>query len=327
MTRWNSAAAVKAISAAAFVGFASQAMSADVTWDRLLNAEMDPNNWVMYHKDFTGWHFSGLDQINTSNVSQLHVAWTHTPGSSKRGIQSFPLAVDGIVYYTSSAGAVWALNGATGAPIWHYQAKIDLERAEGTFYQPYNRGLAIGHGNVYIGTTDGRMIALDKDTGNVVWDNEIMSVAKGNKGFTGAPVIVKNNVIIGANGGELSGCCGPIFAVDAMSGEVAWQFDTIGGDQRSRDSWGNDSWKIGGGGGWMTGSYDPKTNTVWWGTANPAPDYDYAGGDWMNSGPRPGTNLYSSSVVVLDADTGELSAYFQEMPHDAGTSTPPSVNS
>jgi PQQ-dependent dehydrogenase (methanol/ethanol family) len=317
MTRWNSAAAVKAISAAAFVGFASQAMSADVTWDRLLNAEMDPNNWVMYHKDFTGWHFSGLDQINTSNVSQLHVAWTHTPGSSKRGIQSFPLAVDGIVYYTSSAGAVWALNGATGAPIWHYQAKIDLERAEGTFYQPYNRGLAIGHGNVYIGTTDGRMIALDKDTGNVVWDNEIMSVAKGNKGFTGAPVIVKNNVIIGANGGELSGCCGPIFAVDAMSGEVAWQFDTIGGDQRSRDSWGNDSWKIGGGGGWMTGSYDPDTNTVWWGTANPAPDYDYIGDDWMVAGPRPGTNLYSSSVVVLDADTGELSAYFQEMPHDA----------
>jgi PQQ-dependent dehydrogenase (methanol/ethanol family) len=168
-----------------------------------------------------------------------------------------------------------------------------------------------------MGTTDGRMIALDKDTGKVAWDNEIMSVAKGNKGFTGAPVIVKDKVIIGANGGELSGCCGPIFAVDAMTGEVAWQFDTIGGDQRSRDSWGNDSWKIGGGGGWMTGSYDAKQNTVWWGTANPAPDYDYIGEDWMNAGPRPGLNLYSSSVVVLNADTGELSAYFQEMPHDA----------
>jgi PQQ-dependent dehydrogenase (methanol/ethanol family) len=317
MKRWISAGAVKAISAAAFVGFASQAISADVTWDRLLNADKDPNNWVMYHGDFTGWHFSGLDQINTGNVNNLRLAWQHTPGSSKRGIQSFPLAVDGVVYYTSSSGAVWALNGATGAPIWHFQAKIDQERAEGTFYNPYNRGLAIGHGHVYTATTDGRMIALNKMTGEVVWDNEIMSVAKGNKGFTGAPLVVKDMVIVGANGGELSGCCGPIFAVDAMSGEVRWQFDTIGGDQRSRDSWGNDSWKIGGGGGWMTGSYDAKQNTVWWGTANPAPDYDYIGEDWMNAGPRPGLNLYSSSVVVLNADTGELSAYFQEMPHDA----------
>ena len=142
MKRWTSAGAVKAISAAAFVGFASQAISADVTWDRLLNADKDPNNWVMYHGDFTGWHFSGLDQINTGNVNNLKLAWQHTPGSSKRGIQSFPLAVDGVVYYTSSSGAVWALNGATGAPIWHYQAKIDQERAEGTFYNPYNRGLA-----------------------------------------------------------------------------------------------------------------------------------------------------------------------------------------
>jgi PQQ-dependent dehydrogenase (methanol/ethanol family) len=317
MKRWTSAGAVKAISAAAFVGFASQAIAADVTWDRLVNADKDPNNWVMYHGNFTGWHFSGLDQINTGNVDNLKLAWQHTPGSSKRGIQSFPLAVDGVVYYTSSSGAVWALNGATGAPIWHFQAKIDQERAEGTFYNPYNRGLAIGHGHVYTATTDGRMIALNKMTGEVVWDNEIMSVAKGNKGFTGAPLVVKDMVIVGANGGELSGCCGPIFAVDAMSGEVRWQFDTIGGDQRSRDSWGNDSWKIGGGGGWMTGSYDAKQNTVWWGTANPAPDYDYIGEDWMNAGPRPGLNLYSSSVVVLNADTGELSAYFQEMPHDA----------
>jgi alcohol dehydrogenase (cytochrome c) len=316
MTRWTRAG-VKALSAAVFVGFASQAMAADVTWDRLVNADKDPNNWVMYHGDFTGWHHSGLDQINTSNVGDLRLAWQHTPSSSKRGIQSFPLAVDGILYYTSSSGEIWALDGSNGALIWHYKAKIDVERAEGTFYNPYNRGLAIAYGKVYTATTDGRLIALDKSTGKVVWDNEIMSVAKGNKGFTGAPLVVKGNVIVGANGGELSGCCGPIFAVDANSGEVAWQFDTIGGDQRSRDSWGNDSWKIGGGGGWMTGSYDAKTNTVWWGSANPAPDYDYIGEGWKTGGPRPGDNLYSSSVIVLDADSGELSAYFQEMPHDA----------
>jgi PQQ-dependent dehydrogenase (methanol/ethanol family) len=311
------AGVAKALSAVAFVGFASQSMAAEVTWDRLLNADKDANNWLMYHQSFKGWHYSGLDQINASNVGNMRLSWMHTPSSSKRGIQSFPLAVDGVLYYTSSSGQVWALNGATGAMIWRYQAKIDTDRAEGTFYNPYNRGLAVGYGKVYIGTVDGRLIALDAKTGKVAWDNMILTVEKGNKGFTGAPVIVKDKVLIGSNGGELSGCCGPIFAVNANTGEVAWQFDTIGGDDRSRQSWGNDSWKIGGGGGWMTGSYDAKTNTVWWGTANPAPDYDWAGENWKNDGPRPGDNLYSSSVVVLNADNGELKSYFQEMPHDA----------
>jgi len=317
MKRWTYTGVAKTLSLAAVLGFASQAMAADVTWDRLMNADKDPNNWIMYHQSFKGWHYSGLDQINASNVKNLRVAWLHSPAASKRGIQSFPLAVDGVLYYTSASGQVWALDGADGSVIWRYQAKIDTERAEGTFYNPYNRGLAIGYGKVYIGTTDGRMIALDQKTGKVVWDNMIMSVEKGNKGFTGAPLIVKDKVIIGSNGGELSGCCGPIFAVNAQTGEVAWQFDTIGGDERSRASWGNDSWKIGGGGGWMTGQYDPKANTVWWGTANPAPDYDWAGENWKTEGPRPGENLYSSSVVVLDADSGELKSYFAEMPHDA----------
>jgi len=311
------AGVAKALSAAAVLGFAAQAGAAEITWDRLLNADKDPNNWLMYHGSFKGWHYSALDQINKNNVKNLHVAWVHTPSASKRGIQSFPIVADGILYYTSSTGQVWALDAASGAFIWKYQAKIDQERAEGTFYNPYNRGLALGYGKVYIGTVDGRMIALDQKTGQVVWDNMILTVEKGNKGFTGAPVIVKDKVLIGANGGELSGCCGPIFAVNAQTGEVEWQFDTVGGDERSRASWGNDSWKVGGGGGWMTGSYDPATNSVWWGTANPAPDYDWAGENWMTEGPRPGTNLYSSSVVVLDADSGNLKAYFSEMPHDA----------
>jgi glucose dehydrogenase len=312
MNRWKTqlAGVAKAMSAAAVMGFAVQASAAEITWDRLLNADRDPNNWLMYHGSFKGWHYSGLDQINKNNVKNLGIAWIHTPSASKRGIQSFPVVADGILYYTSSTGQVWALDAANGAFIWKYTAKIDQERAEGTFYNPYNRGLALGYGKVYVGTVDGRMIALDQKTGQVVWDNMILTVEKGNKGFTGAPVIVKDKVLIGSNGGELSGCCGPIFAVNAQTGEVEWQFDTIGGDERSRQSWGNDSWKVGGGGGWMTGSYDAKTNSVWWGTANPAPDYDWAGDNWMTEGPRPGTNLYSSSVIVLDADTGKLKAYF-----------------
>jgi glucose dehydrogenase len=159
MKRWTYSGVAKALSAAAFIGFASQAMAADVTWDRLMNADKDPNNWLMYHQSFKGWHYSGLDQINANNVKSLKVAWLHSPAASKRGIQSFPLAVDGVLYYTSASGQVWALDGSDGSVIWRYQAKIDTERAEGTFYNPYNRGLAIGYGKVYIGTTDGRLIA------------------------------------------------------------------------------------------------------------------------------------------------------------------------
>jgi len=149
-----------------------------------------------------------------------------------------------------------------------------------------------------------------------VFDNMIVTVEKGAKGFTGAPLIVKDKVVIGSWGGELSGCCGPIFAVNAQTGEVEWQYDTTASDERSKNSWGNDSWKVGGSGGWMTGTYDAETNSVWWGTANPAPDFDWSGDKWMTEGPRPGLNLYSSSVVVVDADSGKLKAYFQEMPHD-----------
>jgi len=318
MKRWKTqfAGVAKALSAAAVLGFAAQAGAADITWDRLLNADKDPNNWLMYHGSYKGWHYSGLDQINKSNVKNLKVAWIHSPSTGKRGIQSFPLVADGILYYTSTTGQIWALDAATGAFIWSYKAKIDEERANSTFFNPYNRGVALGYGKVYMGTVDGRLIALDQKTGQVVWDNMIVTVEKGAKGFTGAPVIVKDKVVIGSWGGELSGCCGPIFGVNAQTGEVEWQFDTTASDERSKNSWGNDSWKVGGNGGWMTGTYDAEANTIWWATANPAPDFDWSGDNWMTEGPRPGLNLYSSSVVVLDADTGKLQAYFQEMPHD-----------
>jgi PQQ-dependent dehydrogenase (methanol/ethanol family) len=250
-----------------------------------------------------------LDQINTNNVKDLKLLWMHTPGAGHRGIQSFPLAIDGRIYYTSTNNQIWALDGSDGTVLWTVKPKIDEDRAGGTVYNPYNRGLAAGYGKLFVGTLDGRLIALDMQTGRQIWDTQLLTTEKGNKGFTGAPLVVKDKVIIGATGGELSGCCGPIFGVDAATGKQVWQFDTIGGDQRSRASWGNDSWKIGGGGGWMTGTYDPATNTLFWGTANPAPDYDID--------VRPGDNLYTSGVVALDADTGKLKSYFSENPHDS----------
>ena len=138
MKRWKTqlAGVAKALSAAAVLGFAAQAGAADITWDRLLNADKDPNNWLMYHGSYKGWHYSALDQINKNNVKNLKVAWIHSPSTGKRGIQSFPLVADGILYYTSTTGQIWALDAASGAFIWSYKAKIDEERANIDVLQP-----------------------------------------------------------------------------------------------------------------------------------------------------------------------------------------------
>jgi alcohol dehydrogenase (cytochrome c) len=298
------------LAAALLIGSATAASAAELDGNALLKADQNPNDWVMYHRTYNSWHYSPLDQINSSNIKQLQLVWMHNPGASPHGgIQSFPLAIDGTVYYTTAGSRIWAINGATGEFLWTYKPDINEDEASATPYNPYNRGVAAGYGKLYVGTTDGRLIAVDMKSGKPVWDVKLIDVAKGAKGFTGAPLVVKDKVIVGSNGGELAGCCGPIYGVDAQSGKKVWQFDTIAGDDRSRASWGNDSWKTGGGGGWMTGTYDQATNTLYWGTANPAPDYDIER--------RPGDNLYTSGVIALDPDSGALKSFFQEVPHDS----------
>ena len=153
-------------------------------------------------------------------------------------------------------------------------------------------------------------------TGKPVWDTKLVNSQKLTVGFTGAPLLVKDKVIIGSQGGEWP-YRGPIFGVDAKTGQKAWEFYTVAGTPEAEKTWGNESWRTGGGGGWMPGTYDAETNSVWWGTANPAPLYDWSGTDWKTSGARPGDNLYTTSVIALDPDTGKLKFYHQELPHDA----------
>src|SRR6202022_3641204 len=228
------------------------------------------NDWLTYHGSYKSYHYSPLAQINTSNVSNLSVAWIHIPGRSTRGLQSMPLAADGVLYYTGSYSRVFALNGATGEVIWSYFPELDEALIARQTHSPYNRGAAIGEGRVYVG----------------------------------------------AQGGEWPGR-GPIFGVDAATGKKKWEFLTVAGTDEAMKTWGNDSWRTGGGGGWMPGPYDSETGTIWWGTANPAPLYDWSGNDYKTQGARPGDNLYTSSVVGLDVDTGKLKFYHQELPHDA----------
>jgi alcohol dehydrogenase (cytochrome c) len=277
------------------------------------------NDWLTYHGSYKSYHYSPLAQINTGNVANLSVAWIHIPGRSTRGLQSMPLVADGVLYYTGSYSRVFALNGATGEVIWSYFPELDEALIARQTHSPYNRGVAIGDGKVYVGTIDGRLIALDMKTGKVAWDTKLIDSQKLTVGFTGAPLYAKGTVIIGSQGGEWP-YRGPIFGVDANTGKLAWTFFTVGGNDESdpaRKTWGGDSWKTGGGGGWMAGGYDPKSNTVYWGTANPAPLYDWDGADWKTTGARPGDNLYTTSVIALDPDTGKLKSFHQELPHDA----------
>lgn len=296
------------------------AQSADVTLERIRNSDKHPGDWPTYHRDYKGWNYSPLDQITSKNIDKLRVAWTHVMPRSVRGLQSMPLAVDGTLYYSGSYNQVFALDGATGDVIWYYRQKLDEDLVAKQTHSPYNRGVALGLGNVYMGTLDGKLVALDRKSGKLVWETKLIDSEHLTVGFTGAPLFVKDKVIIGAQGGEWP-YRGPIFAVDAKSGQEIWKFYTVGGNDGTqsdaRNTWGNDSWKTGGGGGWMPGNYDSETNLVWWATGNPAPLYDWSGPDFMTNGARPGSNLYTTSVIGLDLDTGELKAYHQELPHDA----------
>jgi alcohol dehydrogenase (cytochrome c) len=284
---------------------------------RLTDAdEKNVNDWLTYHGTYRSYHFSPLDQINADNVGRLKVAWMHQPGRSTRGLQSMPLVADGTLYYSGSYSRLFALDGATGEVKWSYFPQLDDELVAAQTHSPYNRGIALGNDKVFVGTVDGRLLAVDMKSGKPVWDTKLLDSKRLTVGFTGAPLVVKDTVIIGAQGGEWP-YRGPIFGVDAATGAKKWEFFVVGGTDEAKATWGGDSWRTGGGGGWMPGTYDAKTNTVWWGTGNPAPLYDWSGAKWKTEGPRPGDNLYTTSVIGLDPDTGKLKFYHQELPHDA----------
>ncbi len=308
-----------ALSSAAVAGAANQ-YAGDVTYERIRNADQMPGDWATYHGSYRGWHYSALDQIDVKNVDKLRVAWTHAMPRSIRGLQTMPLAADGILYYSGSYNQVVALDGTTGEVLWYHKQKLDENLVAGQVHAPFNRGIALGLGSVYMGTLDGKLVALDMKSGKLKWETKLIDSERVGTGFTGAPLFVKDKVIIGSHADGLA-YRGPIFGVDAATGKEVWKFYTAGGNDGTksdaRNTWGNDSWKSGGGGGWMPGGYDPQTNLVWWGTGSPTPLYDSTAQDWMTSGARPGTNLYTSSVLALDADSGELKAYHQQLPHDA----------
>ena len=279
-------------------------LQAQVTFTRLLNSAKEPQNWLTYSGDYAGLRFSRLDQINTGNVQSLVAKWVFQSAAAGK-FETTPLAVDGVLYGTAPDNRAFALDARTGRPIWLYQRQLpsDIRPCCGRV----NRGLAIPGGKVFMGTLDAHVIALDTETGNVIWDVSAVDYTQGYS-FTLAPLAVKNLIMVGASGGEY-GIRGFIDAYDAESGQRKWRFYTVPGPgEPGNDTWEGDSWKIGGAPAWITGVYDPVSNQLFWPTGNPSPSNRGAG--------RAGSNLYSNSLLALNADTGKLNWYFQFTKHN-----------
>ena len=285
------------------LGLASVA-SAQVTAQRLLDSAKEPQNWLMYSGDYAGHRYSVLEQVNTKNASALVPKWAYQTMAGGK-FETTPLVVDGVLYATGADDRAFALDARSGRPIWQYQRALpaDIRPCCGRV----NRGLAIFGDKVFLGTLDAHVIALDTKTGNVVWD---VAAAEHSMGYsiTLAPLVIKDLVLIGVSGGEY-GIRGFIDAYDEATGARKWRFYTIPAPgEPGHDTWEGESWKIGGAPAWITGTYDPATNTTFWTTGNPAPSNRGEG--------RAGDNLYSNSLLALDPSTGKLKWHFQFTKHD-----------
>jgi alcohol dehydrogenase (cytochrome c) len=291
------------LSCAAMILLASVAHG-QVTFTRLMNSSKEPQNWLTYSGDYAGRRFSLLDQINSSNAHLMVAKWVYQTAATGK-FETTPLVVDGVLYATAQDNRAFALDARTGRPLWLYQRQLpgDIRPCCGRV----NRGLAILGDKVFLATLDAHVIALDAKTGNVIWDVTAVDYQQGYS-FTLAPLVVKNLVIVGVSGGEY-GIRGFIDAYDADTGQRKWRFYTVPGPgEPGHESWEGDSWKVGGAPAWITGVYDPANNELFWPTGNPAPSNRGEG--------RAGDNLYSNSLLALDADSGKLNWYFQFTKHD-----------
>ena len=275
-----------------------------VTWERLLNAADEPENWLMYSGTLDSKRYSGLEQIHNRNVGNLELKWAYQIPEIDRA-ETTPLVVDGVMFVTEAPSNVVALDAATGRQYWRYDHELpdDLRICCGR----NNRGVAILGETLFMSTLDAHTVAIDARTGNLVWNTETAPHASGYS-KTAAPLIVKDQVITGIAGGEY-GIRGFLDSYDATSGARNWRTYTIPGpDDPGNQTWAGESWRTGGSPTWITGAYDPDLDLVYWGTGNPGPDW--------NGDVRLGDNLYSDSVLALNGVGGEMEWYFQFTPHD-----------
>ena len=294
---------------AVFAGFALTAAAGPrpvgseytpVTTERLLSPE--PHNWLMYRRTYNGWGYSPLDQITRANVASLEPVWTFSTGS-RRDHQSPPIVNDGRMFVTAPLDAgglqVLALDAATGDRLWRYAREPSVDAR--IHRNKMNRGVALYGDKVYVGTVDAHIVALDAVTGGVVWEQPVADPTTGYY-ITMAPLTVDGKVMVGMSGGGY-GIRGFVIALDADTGREVWKTHTVPAPgEPGSDTWPGETWQTGGAPVWVTATYDPALNQTYWGTGNPGP--------WMGD-VRPGDNLYTNSVLALDAATGEIAGYHQ----------------
>lgn len=291
----------------------------EVTADRLLDAELDKGNWLQHHGDYAARRHSPLSQINRDTAKNLRVAWTvHLGGVegggiwSHGGLEGTPIAEDGFLYVTDGWGSVYKIDarGGRGQLVWKMDPKTDRDWAGAVACCGVNnRGVALTGTLVLSHTLDGRLIATDKETGQIVWNRQVADPDKGEV-VTAAPLVVKNLVITGVAGGEY-GIRGWLAATDIKTQKEVWRTYTIPAKgEPGSETWSDNHGAMANGGAptWVTGSYDPATDTLIWGTGNPGPDWD--------NEYRPGDNLYSNSAIGFDLDTGKMKWYYQHTPND-----------
>ena len=264
----------------------------------------DGSRWITFGGNYSNHRFSPLTQITPENVSKLVPQWTFQTGTLGN-FETTSLVRDNVLYVTGPQNVAWAIDARSGRQIWRYRRELppNLTACCGLV----NRGFGMLGDKLFMVTLDAHILALDMKTGNIAWD-AVMEDYKIGYASTIAPLVVKDKVIVAVAGGEF-GIRGFIDAYDAQTGKRAWRFYTIPGPgEPGHNTWSGDSWKTGGTGVWVTGAYDPEQNLVFYGTGNPGPDY--------HSDSREGDNLYSCSVVALDADTGQIRWHYQFTPHD-----------
>ena len=284
--------------------------------DSILKAQADPNNWASYGRTYENTRFSPLKQINTKNVAKLQLAYSFSL-ASLRSNESTPIVIGDTLYVSSSWGpkSVFALDATTGAIKWQYQPDIPDDVLQYGCCDVDNRGVTYADGKIFVGRLDGNLTALDAKTGNELWTTKVVDYTQGSI-ITSPPLVVGNKVITGFGGGEY-GARGSLQAYDINTGKQVWKTWTVP-DPKSPggDSWKGDSYLHGGGAAWLVGSYDAKTNTIFYGTSNPSP--------WATKVRSTGdsnygklSNLYTSSTLALDPDTGAIKWAVQSTPEDA----------
>lgn len=291
----------------------------NVDGPRIVNANDEPGNWLSHGRTYDEQRFSPLNQVNDGNVTGLGLDWFF-PFNTQRGLEATPIVVDGVMFLTGAWSRVYALNARDGTLLWEYDPEVPPAWALHACCDVVNRGVAIWQGAVFVGTLDGRLVSLDAASGRVNWS---VQTTDPNKPYTitGAPRVVSGRVLIG-NGGAEYGVRGYVSAYEAATGELAWRFYTVPGDpaqpfessamERAAQTWTGEWWQFGGGGTvWDSMVYDPKLNLIYIGVGNGSP--------WNHKirSPQGGDNLFLSSIVALDADSGEYAWHYQTTPAES----------